>query len=78
MKDADTMNTNFIVNESAGEYHARNRSGEFMSSHLLADFRESPAIYYKEMKGEIERQQKKSKKIGNICNISGGFGDSQW
>ena len=27
-----------------------------MSSYLLADFRESPAPYYKEMKGEIERK----------------------
>ena len=36
-------NTNFIIHEPADEYHARSRSGEFMSSHLLADFRESPA-----------------------------------
>ena len=33
----------FIIHEPADEYHARSRSGEFMSSHLLADFRESPA-----------------------------------
>ena len=67
------MNTNFIVNESAGEYHARNRSGEFMSSHLLVDFRESPAIYYKEMKGEIERQQKKIKKNRKHMQHFGGL-----
>ena len=28
-----------------------------MSSCLLADFRESPALYYKEIKGEIERKE---------------------
>ena len=48
------MNINFIINEPAGEYHARSRSGEFMSSHLLADFRESPALYHKKVTGEIE------------------------
>ena len=36
-------NLNFIIHEPADEYHARSRSGEFMSSHLLADFRESPS-----------------------------------
>ena len=34
-------NTDFIIHEPAGEYHARSRSGEFMSSHLLADFRDA-------------------------------------
>ena len=29
-------------------------------------------------RGPKSPRQKKSKKIGNICNISGGFGDSQW
>ena len=43
------MNTNFIIHEPAGEYHARSRGGDFMSSHLLADFRESPALYRKEI-----------------------------
>ena len=38
-------NLNFIIHEPADEYHARSRSGEFMSSHLLADFRESPALF---------------------------------
>ncbi len=50
------MQTNFIIHESADIYHARSRSGEFMSSHLLADFRESPALYRKEINGEIEQK----------------------
>ena len=50
------MNTNFIIHEPAGEYHARSRSGEFMSSHLLADFRESPALFRKKITGEIEQK----------------------
>lgn len=47
-------NFGFIVNETANEYHARSRSGEFMSSHLLADFRKSPALYRKKILGQVE------------------------
>ena len=50
------MNISFITSEPADEYHARSRSGEFMSSHMLADFRESPALYRKEITGEIEQK----------------------
>ena len=50
------MRTDFITHESAGEYHARSRSGEFMSSHQLAEFRDSPALYYKKICGEVEQQ----------------------
>ena len=42
-------NTDFIIHEPAESYHFRSRSGEYMSSHLLADFRESPALYYKDI-----------------------------
>ena len=55
-KGIASMNTNFIIHEPAGEYHARSRSGEFMSSHLLADFRESPALFRKKITGEIEQK----------------------
>jgi len=37
----------------AAEYHAASRRGEYMSSHLLADFRESPALYRKKIDGEV-------------------------
>ncbi|UKI32151.1 MAG: hypothetical protein L6W00_00540 [Lentisphaeria bacterium] len=48
-------NTNFIIHEPADEYHARSRSGEFMSSHLLADFRESPALYRRKVSGKSRK-----------------------
>ena len=38
-------NTDFIITIPAAEYHAASKAREFMSSHLLADFRESPALY---------------------------------
>ena len=62
------MNTNFITHEPAGEYHARSRSGEFMSSHLLADFRESPALYYKEINGEIEQKDTPAFVLGRAAH----------
>ena len=35
------------------EYHAASRRGEFISSHLLADFRRSPVLYRKTVDGLI-------------------------
>lgn len=39
------MNTDRILTIPAEEYHAESRNGRYMSSHLLADFRESPELY---------------------------------
>ena len=56
--------TNFIIHEPANEYHERSRNGEYMSSHLLADFRESPALYYKEITGQIEQKESAAFTLG--------------
>lgn len=45
--------TKSIVSIPAGEYHAASRSGRYMSSHLLASFRESPLLYHKKVTGEV-------------------------
>ena len=42
-----------LLDIPADEYHAANRSGRYMSSHLLADFRESPELYRRKTSGEI-------------------------
>lgn len=39
------MNIDKILSIPAEEYHAESRNGRYMSSHLLADFRESPELY---------------------------------
>lgn len=44
----------FIIHEPADEYHARSKSGEFMSSHLLSDFRDSPLLYHRKVTGVIQ------------------------
>ena len=43
----------YLIREAEKEYHAKSKSGEFMSSHLLATFRESPLKYYKTVYGGI-------------------------
>ena len=62
------MNINFIIHEPADEYHARSRSGEFMSSHLLADFRESPALYRKKVQGQIQENESAAFTIGRAAH----------
>ena len=62
------MKTDSIIHEPASEYHARGRSGEFMTSHLLADFRESPVLYYKEINGEIEQTESTAFLIGRAAH----------
>ena len=44
----------FIVDIPADEYHEAARRGDFLSSHLLGDFRACPRLYRKKMSGEIE------------------------
>lgn len=51
------MNTKtypFIVDIPADEYHEAARRGEFLSSHLLGDFRNCPLLYKKKMSGQTE------------------------
>ena len=45
--------TDFISHEPEDVYHAQSRSGEYMSSHMLADFRNSPMLYSRKVNGEI-------------------------
>ena len=62
------MNTNFIIHEPADEYHARSRSGEFMSSHLLATFCKSPVLYYKKVSGQIEEKDSPALAFGRAAH----------
>ena len=47
------MNTGRFLAIPADEYHAASKSGQYMSSHLLADFRESTELYRRKTSGEI-------------------------
>ena len=45
-----------ITHEPAEQYHAK--AGEFLSSHLLADFRKSPLLYYRKRFGFAIEEEK--------------------
>ena len=51
------MNTDRFLTIPADKYHAASRGGQYMSSHLLADFRESPELYRRKVNGEIAEQE---------------------
>jgi len=61
-------NIDFITNEPAEEYHARSKSGEWMSSHLLADFRESPALYRRKTAGEFAEPESLAFAVGRAAH----------
>lgn len=44
---------NNFIHESVAEYHTRSRNGEFLSSHMLGDFRRCPQLYHRKITGEI-------------------------
>ena len=52
----------------AAEYHAASRRGEYMSSHLLADFRESPALYRKKITGDVPDSESPALALGRATH----------
>lgn len=62
------MNTDKILSIPAEEYHAESRSGRYMSSHLLADFRESPELYHRKVTGEIAQAESPALALGRAAH----------
>lgn len=62
------MQNDFVIHESAAEYHARSRSGEFLSSHLLGDFRRCPMLYHKKITGKIADADSPAYAIGRAAH----------
>ena len=62
------MNTDRFLTIPAEEYHAASRSGRYMSSHLLADFRESPELYRRKTNGEIASADTQSLALGRAAH----------
>lgn len=52
----------------ADEYHSASRSGQYMSSHLLSDFRESPALYHKKITGEVADSESPAMALGRATH----------
>ena len=62
------MNTGKFLTIPADEYHAASRSGQYMSSHLLADFRESPELYRRKTSGEIAEAEGPALALGRAAH----------
>ena len=62
------MNTDRFLTIPADEYHAASRSGQYMSSHLLADFRESPELYRRKTNGEIAEAESPALALGRAAH----------
>ena len=62
------MNTGKFLTIPADEYHAASRSGQYMSSHLLADFRESPELYRRKTNGEIAEAEGPALALGRAAH----------
>ena len=62
------MNTDRLLSIPAEEYHAASRSGQYMSSHLLADFRESPELYRRKTSGEIAEAESPALALGRAAH----------
>ena len=62
------MNTDRFLTIPADEYHAASRSGQYMSSHLLADFRESPELYRRKTSGEIAEAEGPALALGRAAH----------
>lgn len=62
------MNINCITHEPEGAYHARSRSGEMVSSHLLSLFCRSPWKYYCTIQGLVEQEDKPEYVVGRAAH----------
>ena len=57
-----------FIHVPAEEYHADARAGKFLSSHLLGDFRRSPALYHKKVTGEIPPSDSPALALGRAAH----------
>lgn len=57
-----------ILYESAEFYHEQSKSGKYMSSHLLADFRRSPLLYHKTILGQIDEKPSSAYSLGTAAH----------
>ena len=57
-----------IIHIPSAEYHAESRNGRYLSSHLLADFRESPELYRRKTSGEIAESESPALALGRAAH----------
>ena len=66
------IDLNVLICESEHEYHAK--AGEYLTSHLLADFRKCPLLHSKRLEGLVERRDTPAYTLGRAahCRILEG------
>ena len=57
-----------FIKESDSEYHAKAQSGEYVSSHLLAKFRECPLLYHQIIAGLIDQPDSTAYRVGRAVH----------
>lgn len=60
--------TNYMLDIPEEEYHNAARNGEYLSSHLLGDFRSCPLTYHKKLCGEIQDSETPSLLLGRAAH----------
>ena len=58
----------WMIIEPADYYHEQSKSGKYMSSHLLSDFRRNPLYYYKKTKGLISDKPTNAYTVGSATH----------
>ncbi|MEI8246821.1 MAG: PD-(D/E)XK nuclease-like domain-containing protein [Lentisphaerota bacterium] len=62
------MIPDYLIQEKADAYHLRSRNGEFLSSHLLKDFRKCPLLYQQKITGIIKDEDKPAYAFGRAAH----------
>ena len=62
------MDTSFILNIPAEEYHKASADGTYLSSHLLGDYRLCPELYHKKITGAITQEESTAYHIGRAAH----------
>lgn len=62
------MNLYRITHEPEAEYHARSKSGEYLSSHMLARFQEMPYKYFATISGLYQEPEKPEYAFGTAAH----------
>ena len=58
----------FIIREPEEAYHARSKSGEYLSSHMLARFREMPFKYHATITGAYQEPERSEYAFGSAAH----------
>ena len=57
-----------IIHEPENQYHARSKSGEILSSHMLARFCEMPFKYFATISGQYQEPEKTEYAFGTAAH----------